>query len=243
MRPEHLKELLGVRQRSLANRLIRALRQLHTAMESGSLGSQARWLLRTRLVWLKKKKGPAPRPVQIGEVIRSSFAKRTLRRHEASLRQVLLRMRQWGMAMPGAAEAIIHWRGTVEEMAMSGLIPPLVALDLDLCNMFGSTEWPPIRAAIAKHFPAAEAWTSWSHEQPAVTILPGGDEAAADRGTGQGDAFSTAQAVLPLGDAREQAYDSFNRDATQPGQGVCDEWYIDDGQAFLHPWLVDPWLK
>ena len=243
MRPEHLKELLGVRQRSAANRLIRALGQLHLAMASGGLGAHARWLLRTRLMWLKKKKGLAPRPVQIGEVLRSSYAKRTLRKQEAALRPTLRNMHQWGMALPGGAEALIHWRSTVEGLATSGQISPLVALDLDLCNCFGSIEWPCIRASIAKHFPATDSWTRWSHEQPAVTTLPSGEEAAFDRGTGQGDPFGTAQAVLPLGDARERATIAFDQAASQPGEGVCDEWFIDDGQAFVRPHLVEHWLK
>eukprot|EP00973_Karenia_brevis_P045845 6349660-Karenia_brevis.AAC.1 len=114
--------------------------------------------------------------------------------------------------MPGGAEAIIHWRSTVEEIAISGMIPPLVALDLDLCNMFGSIEWPSIRASIAAHFPAASAWTDWTHAQPSVTTLPSGEEAAFDRGAGQGDTFGTAQACLSLGDARSSAFASFHPD-------------------------------
>ena len=111
-RPEHLKELLGVRQRTVANRLVRALSALHKALQNGTLGSSGRWLLRTRLVWLKKKTGTAPRPVKIGEVLRTSFAKRLARKGEAALRPKLAGMHQWGLAMPGGAEAMVHWRNT-----------------------------------------------------------------------------------------------------------------------------------
>ena len=232
-RPEHLKELLGVRQRTVANRLVRALCHLHSALQKGILGSSARWRLRTRLVWLKKKTGRAPRPVKIGEVLRTSFAKRLARKGEAVLRPKLAEMHQWGLAMPGGAEAMVHWRNTLEELATSGVIPPLVALDLDCCNMFGSLEWPSIRDAVARHFPDIQAWTEWAHQQPAETLLPGGDTAATDRGAEQGDPFGTAQSVLTLGNARSQAHTYLQIEVASLGQGVCDEWFVDDGQALV----------
>eukprot|EP00973_Karenia_brevis_P089149 12362792-Karenia_brevis.AAC.1 len=66
-------------------------------------------------------------------------------------------MHQWGGAMPGGAEALVHWRSTIEAMALEGSIPALVAFDLDIKNMFGSIEWPAIRVAMARHFPEASA--------------------------------------------------------------------------------------
>lgn len=243
MRPEHLKELLGVRQRAASNRLLRSLARVHEAFASGNLGTSARWLLRTRLVWIKKKLGPAPRPVQIGEVLRTSYAKHIVRAHESSLRPKLLSMRQWGLAMPGGAEAMVHWRSTMEDLAMSGHIAPLVALDLDLKNMFGTIEWPKIRAAVAEHLPSISSWTQWTHQQPMTTVLPSMSEAVADRGTGQGDPLGTVQAVLPLGDARRDAHADFSNESPLRGKGVCDEWFVDDGQALVRPHLVDSWLK
>ena len=75
------------------------------------------------------------------------------RRAASSLRKTFVRFRQWGIEMPGGAEALVHRRGLVEELAISGAIEPLVVFDLDLANMFGSIEWPRIREAIDKHFP------------------------------------------------------------------------------------------
>eukprot|EP00973_Karenia_brevis_P032548 4489848-Karenia_brevis.AAC.1 len=60
--------------------------------------------------------------------------------------------------MPGGAEALVHWRDTVETLAKAGTIEPLVALDLDLANMYGSIEWPFIRAGLEKHFKCAKDW-------------------------------------------------------------------------------------
>eukprot|EP00973_Karenia_brevis_P079003 10963797-Karenia_brevis.AAC.1 len=61
--------------------------------------------------------------------------------------------------MPGGAEALVHWRGTVEGMALEGAIPALVAFDLDIKNMFGSIEWSSIRSSVDRHFPEASSWT------------------------------------------------------------------------------------
>mmetsp|Transcript_77243 Transcript_77243/g.173268 ORF Transcript_77243/g.173268 Transcript_77243/m.173268 type:complete len:110 (+) Transcript_77243:118-447(+) len=87
--------------------------------------------------------------------------------------------------MPGGAEAPVYWRDTLEEMAIAGLVPPLVAFDLDLQNMFGSVVWLCIREAINGHLQEASAWTEWAHQQPSVIQLPCGDEVAQDRGSEQ----------------------------------------------------------
>ncbi len=121
----------------------------------------------------------------------------------------------------------MHWRGTVEELVKSGVLEPLVAIDVDLVNTFGSAEWPQIREAIDEHFPEASAWTEWHHEQCSTTMLPSGVEHATDRGAEQGDAFGTSQAGLTLGRARAQHWSSSRSGG--PAEGACDEWFIDDG--------------
>ena len=52
-RPEHLKEMLAIRQRCVANSLYKAVAQMRSAGESGSLPDSARWILDSRLVFLK----------------------------------------------------------------------------------------------------------------------------------------------------------------------------------------------
>ena len=127
-------------------------------------------------------------------------------------------MHQWGMALPGGCEAMIHWRDAVHQLAIDGTIAPLVCFDLDLKNMFGNIEWPNIRASIQKQMPEALAWTKWAHERKATTVLPGGDEAQFDRGATQGDPLGTAQSVLPLGDTGG-GYQAFCRSAAQQSRG------------------------
>ena len=65
--------------------------------------------------------------------------------------------------MPGWAEARVHWRGTVEELALSGAIDPIVAFDLDLQNMLGSIEWPELCEAVDRDFQEASAWFQGQH--------------------------------------------------------------------------------
>eukprot|EP00973_Karenia_brevis_P057003 7929184-Karenia_brevis.AAC.1 len=62
------------------------------------------------------------------------MSKRLLGRAATHLRPTLLQMHQWGVLMPGGAEALVHWRACVEDLALSGAIGPLVAFDLDLAN-------------------------------------------------------------------------------------------------------------
>ncbi len=64
-------------------------------------------------------------------------------------------MRQWGIAFPGGAESLIHWRTTVEEAARAGIIDPVVVADLDMKNFFNSVEWPAIRDPVRRHFEEA----------------------------------------------------------------------------------------
>ena len=121
-------------------------------------------------------------------------------------------------------------------------IEPLVAADLDLVNMFGNAEWPHIRAALRTHFPEASSWTEWQHQSDSVTTLPSGCEFSTDRGAEQGDVLGTIQSALVLGDARESHLQDFLSSPFEQ-KGVCDEWFVDDGQCFVRPMLFDRWLR
>ena len=54
--------------------------------EQGHLPEEARWLTRTRLVYLHRPGRDLPRPIRIGEFLRSAQAKRTLRAAAPRLR-------------------------------------------------------------------------------------------------------------------------------------------------------------
>ena len=145
--------------------LLRALAKVFASIGTGGLPDEARWLTGTRLCWQRKKKGK-PRPIQMGEVLRSAYAKHLVHKHRGRLQVTCLKMHQWGVGMPGSAEALSHWRCTIEELIRDGTIEPMLATDLDLVNMFGSVEWPAIRVALGEHLPEALPWTTWHHQQP-----------------------------------------------------------------------------
>ena len=112
-----------------------------------NLPDEMRWLTRTRLCWQRKKSGKL-RPIKMGEFIRSSYAKKASRKHIAAIRRHLRSAHQWGVGVPGACEAMGHWRTTTEQLCIDGTLPPMVAADLDIVNRFGNCEWASIRAAI-----------------------------------------------------------------------------------------------
>ena len=142
----------------------------------------------------------------MGEFLRSAYAKSLAHKHQGKLRKKLLDMHQWGVGMPGSCEALAHWRGTIEELILAGVLDPMIAVDIDLVNMFGNVEWSSIRAALQEHFPEALPWTSWQHQQPSATRLPSGTEFHTNKGAEQGDVFGSVQSTLALGEARKQHF-------------------------------------
>ena len=232
-RPEHITDLLNVPRRIHANKIHAALSALFCRISAGTLSPAARWLTRTRLCWQRKKNGK-PRPIKMGEFLRSAYAKRLVNLSQVHLRTKTLHMHQWGVNLPGACEALCHWRGTIEPLVLNGTLEPLVAADLDLVNMFGNAEWPAIRGALRTHFAEASAWTEWQHQSDSVTTLPFGRAFSTDRGAEQGDVLGTIQSALVLGDARETQLQDFLSTPIEQ-KGVCDEWFVDDGQCFVRP--------
>ena len=75
-----------------------------------------------------------------------------------------------------------------------------------------------------------------------VTTLPSGCEFSTDRGAEQGDVLGTIQSALVLGDARASHLQDFLSSPFEQ-KGVCDEWFVDDGQCFVRPMLFDRWLR
>ena len=114
--------------------------------------------------------------------------------------------------------------------------------DLDLVNMFGNAEWPCIRAALRAHFPRAAAWTEWQHQADSVTTLPTGASFATNWVVEQGDVLGTIQSALVLGQARAAHLGEFLSSSIE-NKGVCDDWFVDDGQVFVRPFQFDPFLR
>ena len=242
-RAEHARECLGIKQRPVANRLARAMLRVQTAAQEGRLAPEARWLTRTRLTLIKKKASRKPRPIRSGEFLRAAMAKKVQKHAAPKLRRTFRQFRQWGVEMPGASEAMVHWRGLMEELAAAAATPPVVAFDLDLANMYGMIEGPHTRAAVSKHFQEAEAWVKWSHAGVESIELQSGGTAFSDRGAGQGDVFGGTTASLVLGESMEAHRTRMQAIVGGARTGAVDEWFIDDGQGLVLAEHAESWLK
>ena len=123
-RAEHVTDMLSVPRRIHANKLHAALSAVFCRISAGTLPPAVRWLTRTRLCWQRKKNGK-PRPIKMGELLRSAYAKRLVNQHQVTLRSKVLRMHLWGFSLPGACEGLCHWRGTIGPLAADGTLEPL----------------------------------------------------------------------------------------------------------------------
>ena len=239
-RPEHLREMLSVRRRAVVNRLLRKISELVERASSGALPDSARWLLDSRLVFLRKPGKEEPRPIRIGELWRRLVAKRQLHEHRGVIQRRCISARQFGIALPGGAEALIHARIAIEA-AVSGdaTVGPLVALDLDLRNAFPRFEWDSIQAAVDEDVPGLTSWLRWAFAEPVRVLLPSGDFILADRGAEQGDPLGGVECALVL--ARVAAI--ARRVVEDAGGWLWEGWYMEDGQVVLPCRFADMYLK
>ena len=97
--------MLSVPRKRHANRLLRALAKVYAAIDAGALPDDARWLTGTRLCWQRKKTGK-PRPIKMGDVLRSAYAKHLVHKDRSRLQATFLEMHQWGVGVPGSTEAL-----------------------------------------------------------------------------------------------------------------------------------------
>ena len=114
MRPEHLKDALSARARGVASRLRNAVAEFYSVAANGELADCVRWLLDSRLVFLKKKSGLAPRPVRIGECWRRVIGKKLVHETRSEAQALFLGLRQFGIAIPGGTDVLVHFRGVLE---------------------------------------------------------------------------------------------------------------------------------
>ena len=73
-------------------------------------------------------------------------------------------------------------------------------------------------------------------------LPPTGATFATNRGADQSGVLGTIQSDLVSSDA----LDTHLRDSLSSplkSKGVCDEWFVDDGQVFVRPWSFDKWLR
>ena len=199
MRPEHLRDMLGCNRRRTVNRLIRALRATEVLAAAGALPACWRWMLGSRLVFIDKKHGRKPRPIRVGEVWRRTVAKHMLHQHNAEVRQRMIAAQQYGVAIPGGAESLIHARRLLEDcLRLDPATGVWAVIDVDFVNAFPRFEWGAVDAAMAAQLPELAAWTRWCHDDVADIDLPSGDVHRARRGAEQGDPHGSLQCGVVL---------------------------------------------
>ena len=230
--------MLGTSRKRLANKLLRALGGVVDLIQAGGLCEEARWMTRTRMFNIPKKSCKISRTIKSGEFLRSSAARRILRQGAPKLRPIFVAMRQWGVAIPNGAEALVHWRSTIEDAAKNGTIEPVIVAGFDMEHFCNTVEWPAIRASLRSHFPEASKAVEWEQREPGIMVLSGGSEHSFNRGAEQGEPMGSLKAALPLGDVRSRVQPQ----AERPHR-VCDKLYIDDGQLVCAPSLFDPSVR
>ena len=250
-RLEHLKEMAGVRRHRAGRCFVRALAAITIAAVTveGSLHPTAPWTLDSQLVYLRKKKGPAPRPVRIGEMLRRLVAKRNCARHGPAIRKGLLLQRQVGVCVPGACESLAHVQRVAERLLRSGAHGQWVAIDFGLVNCFCHFEWPAVRRDAAAAVPGLQRWLQWCTSEPVRVRLPSGEWRSLDRGAEQGDPEGSFKSSAVLAEVcrrtseRFAAGGSIGASYCHSDVGAMDWWYVDGGRLIIRPERAYAWLR
>lgn len=192
-RAEHARAFELARRHAAARCWRRAMESFVERAVEGKLPASCRWMLSSSLTFIEKPggcPGDAPRPIRVGEVLRRWVAKWLMASQRDVLATVFLRLRQFGIAVPGGAEALVHHRALRAARSAAGGLSdgsPAGSWDNDFRNAFGSLFWGRIDEGVQRWCPAALPWTRWCHEGEVEVVLPSGDLAHANRGAEQGD--------------------------------------------------------
>gem|GEM_PF-7075693 len=252
-RPEHLRDMLACGRRRHRNRLLKALRVTEALAEAGRLPEAWRWILQTRLVFLRKRHGHKPRPVRVGELWRRVVAKNKLSKAAPKIRHSMLQAHQYAVSLPGGAEPLIHVRRCVRDSVTSDAsLGVWCEVDVDLVNAFPSIEWWAVDEALREEVPELARWSEWCHRASPI-VLPSGEEHLANRGAEQGDPDGSVQCGAVIAGVRRRTRAEFMNELfggagaeIGPEAGhtfAFDAWFADDGQAWVRPDRVDPFLR
>ena len=180
--------MLACGNKRLGRRLLQSIGKFANAASTGQLPAEARFILDSRLVFLRKKRGVVPRPIRVGELWRRVVAKRLLFEHQADIVTMCKDARQFGVGFPGGADVLIHFRILLEKLRRSENVSDVMALIYsDFKNAFRSIEWDALRSAIEEVLPQLLDWCKWCHMTPATINLPSRGNITCDRGVEHGD--------------------------------------------------------
>ena len=126
--------------RKASNDLLRRLGAFIDVVAAGKLSKDACWILGSRLVFLRKKSGQAPRPIRVGELWCRVIGKRLISANREAITKLCLGARQFGVGVPGGADALIHCRVGLESLLHEYGDPALAMMDVDLKKAFPSLE-------------------------------------------------------------------------------------------------------
>jgi len=150
----------------------------------GTLPASLRWILCSPSPFLDKPNQDEPRPIRCGEWLRKVIARFFLERHRPKIRQTMLRLRQYGVMIPGGAEALYHAFSTTEELAQTGKLGSFVAVDVDMINLLGSVVWEATEAAYHENLPKGTPWVQWCQAEAVDINLPCKENIKSNRGAG-----------------------------------------------------------
>ena len=152
----------------------KAISELAAVAADGGLAGCARWLLDSRLAFLTKRTGPAPRPVRVGEFWRRVICKKMVHNTQNEAQILFLRLRQYGIAASGGADVLENFTGVLGKFFWKrGVALFLPALSFNSKNAFRSFECGSIREAVNKYMPKLKGWTTHRHDQAALVYLLG----------------------------------------------------------------------
>ena len=115
-------------------------------------------MMNSRLVYIAKKTGSVPRPIRVGEIWRRLISKHLLHRHEAKVRRVMVEATQFGVSMPGGAEALVHTCETIEAAIRSDPSCGVWGIvDVDFQNAFPTLHYE----AISRGHDGARTTVEW----------------------------------------------------------------------------------
>jgi hypothetical protein len=141
-----------------------------------------------------------PRPIQCGEFLRKLCSKRLLKFNQTHVRAVVTSLRQWGVGISGGAESIAHIHNQLDKAWRAGKLKgPLMVIQVDEENFFGSVDWQASRAATASRLPDRSSSIAWKQSHESRVVSSEGAKAVKTRGAEQGDVDGPLEASLVLG--------------------------------------------
>jgi hypothetical protein len=209
LRAEHLRAFATCRSAKSRQAYHAAMREFVATAIRGDLPANACWWLTDSSLTYLRKPGASddapPRPLRVGETLRRFVAKRIASAEKAHIQRTFAKRRQFGVACPGGAEILAHYRLLTREFSAIHSNPAVGEWDLDFRNCYGSILWPAIDESVRNHVPGALPWTRWCHSDRVRVVLPGGGVHLVERGAEQGDPLGPVYAAAVIADVCQRA--------------------------------------